>query len=65
MFFSFFYLLFFIFRFFVKKSYLLNFLLNNIMFLKASIERILNDAGTRRKENAELRKACEESLGIF
>ncbi|KAL7074646.1 hypothetical protein ACQ4LE_005574 [Meloidogyne hapla] len=32
------------------------------MFLKASIERILNDAGTRRKENAELRKACEESL---
>uniref|UniRef100_A0A915M0C0 SEC7 domain-containing protein n=1 Tax=Meloidogyne javanica TaxID=6303 RepID=A0A915M0C0_MELJA len=32
------------------------------MFLKASIERILNDAGTRRKENVELRKACEESL---
>ncbi|KAF7638012.1 SEC7 domain-containing protein [Meloidogyne graminicola] len=32
------------------------------MFLKASIERILTDAGTRRKENAELRKACEEAL---
>nr|CAD2199146.1 unnamed protein product [Meloidogyne enterolobii] len=32
------------------------------MFLKASIERILTDAGTRRKENVELRKACEESL---
>lgn len=35
------------------------------MFLKASIERILTDAGTRRKENAELRKACEEALGFL
>lgn len=33
------------------------------MFLRASIERILNETGTRRKENAELKKACEEALG--
>jgi hypothetical protein len=35
------------------------------MFLKASIERILNDAGNRRKENVELKKVCEEALGLF
>jgi hypothetical protein len=33
------------------------------MFLRASIERILNDTGSRKKENIELRKSCEEALG--
>jgi hypothetical protein len=35
------------------------------MFLKASIERILSDTGTRRKEHTELRKACDEAIGLF
>lgn len=33
------------------------------MFLRASIERILSESGTKRKENVQLRKACEEALG--
>uniref|UniRef100_A0A183CF39 DCB domain-containing protein n=1 Tax=Globodera pallida TaxID=36090 RepID=A0A183CF39_GLOPA len=32
------------------------------MFLKASIERLLNDPSTRRKEHNALRKACEEAI---
>ncbi|KAL3103638.1 hypothetical protein niasHS_000274 [Heterodera schachtii] len=32
------------------------------MFLKASIERLLNDPTTRRKEHVALKKACEEAI---
>lgn len=35
------------------------------MFLKEAIERILNDPKTQRRENAELKKACENGLGMF
>lgn len=34
------------------------------MFLKNAIERILADPATKRKEHAQLKKACESALGI-
>lgn len=33
------------------------------MFLKEAIEKILNDQKIGRKENLELKKACENALG--
>ena len=35
------------------------------MFLRNSIEHILNDKDIKRKENAQLKKACETALGEF
>lgn len=35
------------------------------MFLKNTIERILNETTIKKKENAKLKKACETALGII
>lgn len=33
------------------------------MFLKNSIERILNEPATQKRSNAELKKVCQSALG--
>lgn len=35
------------------------------MFLKEAIEKIVNDPKISRRENLELKKACENALGSF
>lgn len=35
------------------------------MFLRNSIEIILNDKDIKKKENAQLKKACEQALGKY
>lgn len=38
---------------------------SSTMFLKNAIEKIFAEKDIRRKENAELRKACESTLGMI